>query len=131
MTKRSRRRSFIGTPCGAVGDLRLTWTPLPITMWSRTGIRRHTGLHESAANRSKGGQPHALPQPSNPTDPHVRDSTECSGGRNETADLYSIFDLRSSDADMEPVSNRNCRASVADAVKPPTWYKGAIHAETA
>jgi hypothetical protein len=42
-----------------------------------------------------------------------------------------IFDLRPSNRDMEPVSNRNCRASVADAVERATWYKSAIHTETA
>ena len=52
-------------------------------------------------------------------------------GRNQTADLYSIFDLRPGNGDMEPVSNRNCRASVADAVEPATCHRSAIHTETA
>jgi hypothetical protein len=53
------------------------------------------------------------------------------GASNERADLYSIFDLRSSNGGMEPVSNRNCRTSVDDAVEPATCHKSAIHTETA
>ena len=52
-----------------------------------------------------------------------------SGARNERAELYSILDLRPSNEDMGPVSNRTRRASVADAVVPATCHRIAIHAE--
>ena len=52
-------------------------------------------------------------------------------GRNDTADLYSIFDLCQSNGGMEPVSNRNYRTSVADAVEPATCHNTAIRTQTA
>jgi hypothetical protein len=52
-----------------------------------------------------------------------------SGARNERAELHSILDLRPSNGDMGPVSNRNCRASVANAVVPATCHRIAIHTE--
>ena len=51
-------------------------------------------------------------------------------GPQRQTDLYSIFDLRPSNGDMKPVSNRNCRACVAD-VEPATCHRSAIHRETA